>query len=172
MITNGNRRSGQPIHLKGTEANILERIPLNERSFSEVWIQQLINNYPSILPVSEIEASFNPLISIGREISTSVGPLDNLFVSPDGYLTIVETKLWRNPEARREVVGQIIDYAKELSRWSFTDLDRSVISSNCLYNNCNTIKFLRSGLGRRVYILIYLGPADLFSGLSTFLDQV
>jgi len=29
-------------------------------------------------------------------------------------------------QARREVVAQILDYAKELSRWSFQDLERSV----------------------------------------------
>jgi hypothetical protein len=41
---------------------------------------------------------------------------------------LVECKLWRNPEARREVVGQILDYAKVLSRWSFSDLQREVNS--------------------------------------------
>jgi hypothetical protein len=50
-------------------------------------------------------------------------------------LTIVETKLWRNPEARREVVGQILDYAKELNKWTFTDLDNAVKQYNQLYNN-------------------------------------
>jgi len=36
-----------------------------------------------------------------------------------GYITIVETKLWRNPEDRRSVVAQIIDYAKEIAEWSY-----------------------------------------------------
>ncbi len=35
-------------------------------------------------------------------------------------------KLWRNPQGRREVVAQILDYAKELSRWSSADLQREV----------------------------------------------
>jgi hypothetical protein len=39
---------------------------------------------------------------------------------------LVECKLWRNPEARREVVSQILDYAKELSRWSSSDVQRAV----------------------------------------------
>jgi len=38
--------------------------------------------------------------------------------------------LWRNPEARREVVGQILDYAKELNKWTFTDLNNAVIAYN------------------------------------------
>ena len=117
---------GQPILIQNNNSRGLERIPLNRKAFSENWIQKLINDSPDILPISEIDMGFTPAISIGREVSTKVGYIDNLLVSPDGYLTIVETKLWRNPEARREVVGQILDYAKELSKWSFTDLDNAV----------------------------------------------
>jgi hypothetical protein len=47
-------------------------------------------------------------------------------VTPSGLPVIVECKLWRNPEARREVVSQILDYAKELARWSSSDLQREV----------------------------------------------
>jgi hypothetical protein len=43
-----------------------------------------------------------------------------------GLLTIVECKLWRNPEARRKVVGQILDYASELSSWDYERLQRAV----------------------------------------------
>ncbi len=134
MITNGNRRNGQPIYIQNDLTKNLVRIPLNGKDFNEEWIQKLIHNNPEILPINEIEPSFSPLISIGREIATSAGYLDNLFVSPDGYLTIVETKLWRNPEARREVVGQIIDYAKELSKWTFTDLNNAIVSFSRLFN--------------------------------------
>ena len=68
---------------------------------------------------------------------TAVGSIDNLYLSPQGYLTIVETKLWRNPEARREVVGQIIDYAREVSRWSYDDLEARVRAYNQKYRNQN-----------------------------------
>jgi hypothetical protein len=47
-------------------------------------------------------------------------------VTPSGLPVLVECKLWRNPEARREVVSQILDYAKELSRWSSSDVHRQV----------------------------------------------
>lgn len=134
MINKGNRMDGQPILIQNNNSRGLERIPLNRKAFSENWIQKLINDSPDILPISEIDMGFTPAISIGREVSTKVGYIDNLLVSPDGYLTIVETKLWRNPEARREVVGQILDYAKELSKWSFTDLDNAVKIYNQSYN--------------------------------------
>ena len=51
------------------------------------------------------------------ELKTPAGPIDNFMVTPSGLPVLVECKLWRNPEARRQVVGQILDYAKELSRW-------------------------------------------------------
>jgi len=59
-------------------------------------------------------------------METTAGPLDVLYATPSGRLVIVEAKLWRNPEARRKVIGQILDYAKELSRWSYETLDAAV----------------------------------------------
>jgi hypothetical protein len=135
MTTKGNRRGGKPVLIQSGNTKLLNRIPIDGRAFNEEWIQKLIYSNPEILPVSEIESGFSPIIPIGREVSTVVGYIDNLFISPEGYLTIVETKLWRNPEARREVVGQIIDYAKELKKWNYSDLDNSVKAFNQLYNN-------------------------------------
>jgi len=48
-------------------------------------------------------------------------------VSPNGYLTLVETKLWKNPEARREVVAQIIDYTKQLVGWDYGKLEKAFL---------------------------------------------
>lgn len=101
----------------------LERLSVSEKEIIEEWLQERLDESPELLPVYEIDGDFGPLISIGREIDTPAGPIDNLFISPQGALTLVEAKLWRNPEARRKVVGQIIDYAKELSAWSYDDLD-------------------------------------------------
>ena len=54
------------------------------------------------------------------------GPIDLAYVSEQGRLSIVECKLWRNPEARRAAVTQILDYAKEISRWSYEELNDAV----------------------------------------------
>jgi hypothetical protein len=102
---------------------ILGRVTTTDPSVHEALIRDLVFEHPSVLPVAEIDPARSPLIPIGREIPTAAGPVDALFVSPDGDLTIVEAKLWRNPEARREVVGQIIDYATAISQWSYDDLD-------------------------------------------------
>ena len=92
--------------------------------FPETWLQELLHNHPDILPVKEIEPVFWPLVAIGREVPTKSGYIDNLFISKEGYPVLVETKLWRNPEANREVIAQAIDYASEFSNWSFDQLDR------------------------------------------------
>jgi len=127
----GDRMQTTPLLIRDNgQHQKLEKTPFSSRDYQEDWLQSLIHNSPSLLPVSEIEPAFGPLVSIGREIPTSVGFIDNLLMSPQGYLTIVETKLWRNPEARREVVGQIIDYAKEISHWTFDELDQKVRTYN------------------------------------------
>jgi hypothetical protein len=101
-----------------------ERLQLNANELIEgADLRDFVFMYPSTLPVSQLDPNYCPLIPIGTEINTDAGPIDCLFIAPSGLLTIVETKLWRNPEARREVVGQILDYAKEVSRWSYSDLD-------------------------------------------------
>jgi len=129
MVQKGQRIRSSPLMIPdNSESYSLNQIHPTEKLFQENWLQQLIHNNPDLLPAGEIESIFSPLISIGREVPTQVGPIDNLFISPQGYLTIVETKLWRNPEARRVVVGQIVDYAKEVNKWSFEDLDQKVRS--------------------------------------------
>lgn len=130
MINKGNRSQGIPFYISTSNAQKLERIPLTEKLFQEDWLQNLIHENPQILPVDNLEIGFTPLIALGREIPTNVGYIDNLFISSDGYLTILETKLWRNPEAKREVVGQIIDYAKELTNWTFEKLNSAVKHKN------------------------------------------
>lgn len=93
---------------------------------SEAGLQALIHAHPACLPIAEIDPMFANAVPICTELNTPAGPIDNLLVTPSGLPVLVECKLWRNPEARREVVGQILDYAKELSRWTSSDIQREV----------------------------------------------
>ncbi|MEW6538911.1 MAG: hypothetical protein AB1448_10045 [Pseudomonadota bacterium] len=93
---------------------------------SEADIQNLVHAHAAILPVAEIDPLFVNPVAICTELNTPAGSIDNFMVTPSGLPVLVECKLWRNPEGRREVVGQILDYAKELSRWSSSDLQREV----------------------------------------------
>lgn len=103
-----------------------EEITTASGAFSEAWLQEILRQHPDILPVEEFGPVFHPLISIGREVLTTAGSIDNLFISHSGYLVVVETKLWRNPEAKREVVAQLIDYAASLAHISYDELDELV----------------------------------------------
>lgn len=111
-----------------------ERKPLQQVRFksegrydiSEKWLQKELYASPQSLPVREIDPHIGPLISICMEIETGSGPADILYVTATGQVVLVELKLWRNPESRREVVGQILDYANNLTRWTFENLSAEV----------------------------------------------
>jgi hypothetical protein len=107
---------------KDAEGEELPGLPSEEKAFHEDWLQETLFKHPSILPVELVDEAFGPLVSIGREIAST----DNLFISPRGLLTIAETKLWRNPEAHRTVVAQILEYAGNLATWHYQDLDEAV----------------------------------------------
>lgn len=101
----------------------LNRLLLSQEKLDEGWLQNLLAKHPSILPTGEVDPIYAPLFLIGREIQTANGRIDNLYVTPGGYLVIVETKLWSNPEARRTVVGQILEYAKAVKTWDYEDVN-------------------------------------------------
>ena len=125
---------GRALFLKGfkSSASAMTRIHFSKNAseiapYDEKWLQHLIMKEPSVLPVDQIEPAFTSLVPICVELPMrSSGYLDNLLVTPAGDLALVECKLWRNPEARREVVAQIIDYAKEMSTWTYETLQEAI----------------------------------------------
>jgi hypothetical protein len=110
---------------QNTHGQSLKPIDPSQPLYRETWLQNLLEAHPDILPVAEIEPVFYPLIPIGREVQVKAGSIDNLFISLQGYPVLVETKLWRNPEARRDVLTQAIDYAASFSDWTFDGLDEA-----------------------------------------------
>ena len=117
------RRTGNPsVVTRDGKHHLLSRVEFSDRRLAEDFLQESLHRSPQILPVEEIDPAFSPLVSLGREIDS----IDNLFISPAGKITLVETKLWRNPEATREVVAQVLDYATRLSSWSYSGLENAV----------------------------------------------
>ena len=97
--------------------------------YNESWLQQLVHRHPSSLPIAELEPGLGRIVPVGMELQTPAGFIDNLFVTQEGDLVVVECKLWRNTEARRMVLAQIIDYAQSMQKWSYDDLERAIKTS-------------------------------------------
>lgn len=70
-------------------------------------LQKIIADQPGLIPHDG-----EPLAV--REFRTTAGPLDVVIVDAAGAVTIVEVKRDANPEVRRKVVGQALDYAGRL----------------------------------------------------------
>jgi hypothetical protein len=135
----GSSQYGTPVVIgpKGTHLLRLRRFSRGEADdYDEDWLQDLLFAHAELLPVDEIDHAYEQLVPICRELTTPAGPLDVLYATPEGRLVIVEAKLWRNPEARRKVIGQILDYATELSQWSYEDLQREVSRATGRRGNC------------------------------------
>jgi len=94
---------------------------------SEDMLQTLLAKYPNLLAGDQIN-ELNPRkwILISREFSvpddeTSEGrwSLDHLFLDQDGIPTLVEVKRSSDTRIRREVIGQMIEYAANaVTYWS------------------------------------------------------
>ena len=106
----------------------LHRTALAQRNSErdEKWLQELLFAHPELIPVSEVNPGATRFIPICRELAIpKVGGsvfLDLFGLTPEGQLVLVECKLWRNPQARREVIAQALEYASLLRRWSYSDL--------------------------------------------------
>jgi hypothetical protein len=95
----------------------------------ESWLRDTLFDHPEIIPIEEIDSTFGPLVPLCKELRTDAGPIDAVFINERGRLTIVECKLWKNPQARREVVAQTPHYASTLNGWSYADLQRQVAAA-------------------------------------------
>jgi hypothetical protein len=93
----------------------------------EDHLRNLIWDEPSLMPMSEMglptEATMIPL----KETSLpGAGSSDVILVDSLGNIVIVECKLAKNPEKKRAVIGQVLDYASSLATMSYDDLNDRV----------------------------------------------
>lgn len=106
--------------------------PLDEAGYDdEDKLQELIANHPEVLEGITPDEPRRWLL-IKREMgipdsqnSSNRWPVDHLLIDQDGVPTLVEAKLRRNPEIRREVVGQLLEYAAHATRyWTGAEIRR------------------------------------------------
>lgn len=133
------RQHGKPLLISALEVSaqgqILERVNFSQGpstdngKYGEWWLQRLLHLFPQSLPIQELEPGLGVLVPIGMEMETPSGYVDNVFVTMEGNIVFAECKLWRNPEARRQVIAQVVDYAQSISRWSYKDFDTALRKS-------------------------------------------
>jgi len=98
-------------------------VPVEKRYYDdEAHLQNLLAEDVNILPFNEIGYEM-PFVTIGKEVSLTNGSLDLLAISPQGHIALIETKLDKNPEVKRTVVGQILGYSAYLWNKSYEDLE-------------------------------------------------
>lgn len=85
---------------------------------AEAVLQELLELHPALLAGDEAHVGDGEWLLIRREASVALGQeggprgsLDHLFVDAGGIPTLVEVKRSSDSRVRREVVGQILDYA-------------------------------------------------------------
>lgn len=120
----------QSVFVLGEELQALEPAAFE----TEAEFQELLARHPRVLDFGNL-ADGEPLrlVLVAREmgVPTSVESgaayrLDHLFVDADGVPTLVEVKRASDTRIRREVVGQMLDYAANGARyWPGTLLQRS-----------------------------------------------
>jgi hypothetical protein len=98
--------------------------------FNEEWFQELLYRFPALLPAAEVEPDFESLEAVAKELPVAGKYVDLLFVNAEGCIALVETKLMRNPEAKREVIAQTLDYACEMSGWTYARLVQAIKRAN------------------------------------------
>ncbi|MFD4242231.1 hypothetical protein ACFWP3_11650 [Streptomyces sp. NPDC058525] len=111
----------QPVFLPGEGLSALEPAAFD----TEVEFQALLARHPRILDFGSL-ADGRPLrlFLVAREMKVPTGSesgstywLDHLFVDADGVPTLVEVKRAADNRIRREVVGQMLDYAANGARY-------------------------------------------------------
>lgn len=144
--------------------------PLEEGYASEAELQEFLREHPDLMPLEEIDLNAPSLLCIGWEVGLASGAEDLLYIDRNALLTVVETKLRKNPEARREVVGQILEYAAQMATWSSADVERQAerffASSVCpdQYRGCTLERALQ------LFVESSEGPPEL--SYEYFVGQV
>ncbi len=99
---------------------------VEERFETEDLLQELIGQHPELLAGDQMRPE-DPLrwILIRREMSIEGWAVDHLLIDQDARPTLVEVKRSSNREIRRNIVGQMLDYAATAAVvWSEHDMRR------------------------------------------------
>ena len=94
--------------------------------FNEKWLQEVLFKNIDLIQPTDPSYDRIRLIPLCRELNLNDGIrnlyLDILAITETGKLILIECKLWKNPQARREVLAQAFEYASLMQSLSYSDL--------------------------------------------------
>ena len=94
--------------------------------FDEKWLQKVLFENIELIKVCDPVYDKVKIVPLCRELTLNDGIrnlfLDVLAVTETGRLVLIECKLWKNPQARREVLAQTLEYATLMQKLSYSDL--------------------------------------------------
>lgn len=122
---------------------------------SEALLQRLLSQYPSLLAGSQIDPdSPRKWLLISRECGipgahngSDRWAVDHLFIDQDAIPTLVEVKRSTDTRIRREVIGQMLDYAaNSVLHWPIETLQQR-FTAQCETDKQNPVERLDAFLG-------------------------
>lgn len=107
---------------EGEESRWKKVVDRNYRD--EAHLQQLLYESPDLIPIEDLEdGGVSPGLFIKEAGLPGSGSTDLIGVGEAGNITVVECKLATNPDIRRKVIGQVLEYAAYLWQMSYHEFD-------------------------------------------------
>ncbi len=92
---------------------------------NEAQLRDLLHDSPGLVPAEEIDPDAPSLKTAIKEFGLpGSGRTDIVLLNELGDIWVVECKLANNPEVRRKVIGQVLEYAAYLWGKSYEEFDR------------------------------------------------
>ena len=140
---------------------------------SESALQLLLAQYPNLLAGDQIDSARpRRWLLIAREAPLPAsldGPgrwaVDHLFLDQEGVTTLVEVKRSGDPRLRREVVGQMLDYASHVAHAWSPQAIRQLFEHRCAREGLDSAHLLADLLER------VCGPEDFWEQVRENLSQ-
>lgn len=134
----------------------MSRVGMTEQPYdSEELLQRLLADYPDLLAGEQMSAAApRRWLPIAREVAIpgeegEAGRwfLDHLFIDQEGIPTLVEVKRSSDTRIRREVVGQLLEYAAHAATYLSAERLRGRFEAGLTEKGCDPDEVLREFLG-------------------------
>jgi hypothetical protein len=132
-------------------------VEMKEKPYdSEDMLQELLAKYPNLLAGDQMDATApRRWLLVTREMGVpdeedgrDRWSLDHLFLDQDAIPTLIEVKRSNNTQIRREVVGQMLDYAANAVVYWPVDAIRAKFEQGCQRRGADPAKELEAFLGQ------------------------